>query len=62
MKAPKMGRPKLPRKLAKGSLLSVRFTAEERKSLDAAAERTGLSLSQWARKTMLASANEGATD
>ena len=51
-----MGRPKLPKKLAKGSLLSVRFTAEERKALDAAAEREGLSLSQWARKTMLAAA------
>jgi len=54
VKAPKIGRPKLPKKLAKGALLSVRFTAEERRVLDAAAERDGLSLSQWARKTMLA--------
>ena len=54
-----MGRPKLPKKLAKGSLLSVRFTAEERRGLDAAAEREGLSLSQWARKTMLAAATGG---
>ena len=57
MKAPKMGRPKLPKKLAKGSLLSVRFTAEERKALDAAAARAGLSLSQWARKTILAASS-----
>lgn len=57
MKAPKMGRPKLPKKLAKGALLSVRFTAEERRVLDAAADREGLSLSQWARKTMLAAAS-----
>jgi len=48
-----MGRPKLPKKLAKGALLSVRFTTEERRALDAAAERDGISLSQWARKTML---------
>lgn len=52
----KIGRPKLPRKLAKGSLLSVRFTAEERRVLDAAAERTDRRLSEWARTVLLEAA------
>lgn len=49
----KMGRPKLPKKLAKGALLSVRFTAEEKRVLDLAAERASARLSEWARAVLL---------
>lgn len=52
----KIGRPPVPKKLAKGALLSVRFSAEERKALERAAEREGLKLSEWARRALLASA------
>lgn len=53
---PRIGRPPVPKRLAKGALLSVRFTAEERKALEQAAEREGLKLSEWARRALLASA------
>lgn len=49
----KLGRPPVPKKLAKGALLSVRFSAEERKQLERAAGRGGLRLSEWARRTLL---------
>jgi hypothetical protein len=50
---PKMGRPPLPKEAAKGSLLSVRFNAEERAAIDAAANKAELSVSAWVRKTVL---------
>lgn len=53
MKAPKMGRPPVPKKLAKASLLSVRFSEAERKALEKAARRSGMRLSEWARVTLL---------
>jgi uncharacterized protein (DUF1778 family) len=43
---PKVGRPRVPKKLAKGSLLSVRFSDDERKLLDQAAVREGVRLSE----------------
>lgn len=49
----KLGRPPVSKKLAKGALLSVRFSTEERKTLEAAAEREGLKLSEWARRVLL---------
>jgi len=49
-----VGRPPVPKKLAKGSLLSVRFSESERRSLERLAEREGLTLSKWTRKTLLA--------
>lgn len=52
----KLGRPPVPKKLAKRTLLSVRFSEEERKELERAAEREGLKLSEWARSKLLASA------
>jgi hypothetical protein len=55
-KKPKLGRPPVPKKLAKGSLLSVRFSGDERKALEQAAERKGVKLSEWARRVLLASA------
>jgi hypothetical protein len=48
------GRPPVPKKLAKGSLLSVRFSTEERRALEQAAERAGVKLSEWARRRLLA--------
>ena len=50
---PKMGRPPLPKEEAKGSLLSVRFNADERAAIDEAAEKADLSVSAWVRKTIL---------
>lgn len=53
------GRPIVPKKLAKGALLSVRFSAEERRLLEKAAQTAGLKLSEWARRHLLASAQLG---
>lgn len=60
MKKPRIGRPPVPAKLAKASLLSVRFSESERAALEAAAERDGLRLSEWARRALLATARGGA--
>lgn len=48
-----MGRPKIPKDQAKGRLLSVRFTADEMRSLEKEAEKQGISLSEFTRKTLL---------
>jgi len=50
---PKIGRPAVPRKLAKATLLSVRFTEGERKLIHHAAKREGIGLSEWARRVLL---------
>ena len=52
----KLGRPAVPKKLAKGALLSVRFTESERIEIDRAAKRDGVGLSEWARRVLLATA------
>lgn len=54
LKKVKPGRPRVPKNLAKGSLLSVRFSESERAALEAAAEREGGRLSEWARRQLLA--------
>jgi hypothetical protein len=51
-----MGRPPLPKGEAKGSLLSVRFSEDERQALDHAAKRIGERLSEWARRVLLSAA------
>jgi hypothetical protein len=51
----KRGRPSVPKKLAKGSLLSVRFSADERRRLDHAARTAGVKVSEWARQILLSS-------
>jgi hypothetical protein len=56
MSASKAGRPFVPKKLAKASLLSVRFSESERLAIAAAAQRDGLKLSEWARRALLAAA------
>ena len=53
MKKPKIGRPPTPKKLAKSSLLSVRFSTEERRALERAAEQKEMRLSDWARQALL---------
>jgi len=55
-KKPKLGRPPVPKKLAKGSLLSVRFSESERRAIERAAANQGLKLSEWARRALLESA------
>ncbi len=56
MRAPRIGRPPVPKKLAKAALLSVRFTESERTELERAAKRDGIGLSEWARRVLLATA------
>ena len=53
----KPGRPPMPKKLAKGSLLSVRFSEGERQALERAAKRSGVTLSMWARSALLSAAD-----
>lgn len=53
-KAKKIGRPRVPKRLAKGSLLSVRFPEDERRALERAADREGERLSDWVRRVLLA--------
>lgn len=63
MKRPKRrGRPKTPRKLAKSTLLSVRFSESERKALEQAAAREGIRLSDWARRALLAAISRPTLD
>lgn len=54
LKKPRLGRPPVPKKLAKGSLLSVRLSEGERRSLERAAQQSGVKLSEWARRCLLA--------
>ena len=56
MKAPRIGRPPLPKKLAKAELLSVRFAPEEKRILERAAKDAGVALSEWARRVLIAAA------
>lgn len=53
---PKLGRPPVPKKLAKGSLVSVRFSESEKRLLETAAEKDGARLSEWARKALISAA------
>ena len=52
-----MGRPPIPKREHKASLLSVRFSKEERRILEKAAFRKGLVLSAWARHSLLDAAS-----
>lgn len=51
-----LGRPPIPADEQKASLLSVRFTAAERHSLERAAQRSERTVSEWARRTLLSAA------
>lgn len=50
----KVGRPKLPKGEAKGKIVPVRFSAEERKAIETAAKSKKLSVSEWIRGTLQA--------
>lgn len=50
----KPGRPKLPKGEAKGKIVPIRFTADERKALEAAAKAKDQTVSEWIRNTALA--------
>jgi hypothetical protein len=47
------GRPKKPDDEARGNVLRIRLTTEERKNLDEAAKSRGLESSTWARMELL---------
>ena len=48
----KVGRPTLPKGKALGSIVPIRFAESEKALFEALAQREGLSLSQWIRKTL----------
>lgn len=50
------GRPPMPEGAAKGNMFAVRLTPAERAAIDAAAERAGKGVTQWAREVLLAAA------
>jgi hypothetical protein len=62
LKKAKPGRPRVPKELAKGSLLSVRFSESERAALEARAQRESLRLSEWARSVLLAECQASGAD
>jgi hypothetical protein len=59
MSKPRIGRPPVPKKLAKAALLSVRFSESERRGLERAAAREGLRVSEWARRVLMSAAIAG---
>lgn len=48
----KPGRPKLPKGAAKGSIVPVRFSPEDRKRVEAAAKASQQTVSEWIRSTL----------
>jgi hypothetical protein len=52
MKPKKPGRPKLAKGEAKGSIVPVRFSPEERKRVKAAAKASNQTISAWVRSTL----------
>jgi len=55
----KPGRPKVPKDMAKSPGISVRLTADERTTIDKAITISGLSQSEFARKSLLYVAEHG---
>ena len=50
----KVGRPKLPKGQAKGTIVPVRFSPEDRKRVEAAAKAKKQTISEWIRSTLYA--------
>jgi predicted HicB family RNase H-like nuclease len=50
----KPGRPKMAKGEAKGSIVPVRFSPEDRKRVEAAARASGQTISAWVRSTLSA--------
>jgi hypothetical protein len=53
-KPKKPGRPTLPEGEAKGSIVPVRFSLEERECVEMAAQASNQNVSQWIRSTLSA--------
>jgi predicted HicB family RNase H-like nuclease len=53
-KPKKPGRPRLAKAEAKGSIMPVRFSPEDRKRIEAAAKASNKTVSEWIRSTLLA--------
>ncbi len=53
-KSRKPGRPKMTKRDAKGSIVPVRFSPEDRKRLEAAAKANDQTVSAWVRSTLAA--------
>jgi hypothetical protein len=51
-KPKKVGRPTMPRGEAKGTIVPVRFSPENRKRVEAAAKAKGQTVSHWIRSTL----------
>jgi uncharacterized protein (DUF1778 family) len=55
----KMGRPKLAKGEAKAEFINLRFSPDEAKRINLAAERTKQKRSKWARNILLSAASGG---
>ena len=55
----KVGRPKLPKGEARGTMTQFRLQPAERKAFQEAAEKEGLTLSDWMRETLKAAVSRG---
>jgi predicted HicB family RNase H-like nuclease len=53
-KPKKPGRPRLAKGEAKGSIVPIRFSPEDRKRVEAAAKASKQTVSAWVRSTLLA--------
>jgi hypothetical protein len=53
------GRPKLPKGQSKAAVVVLRLQPAERRAVDAAAKRSGVKLSEWARSALMLAANDG---
>jgi hypothetical protein len=49
---PKIGRPKLPKGEAKGSIVPIRFNAQDLKRIELAAKASQKTVSEWIRGTI----------
>jgi methyl coenzyme M reductase subunit D len=50
----KVGRPSLPKGVAKGGVLGLRLTHDERRKIAAKAKASGQTVSEWARSILIA--------
>jgi uncharacterized protein (DUF1778 family) len=53
---PKLGRPKVPKSKLRDIILNARLSIEENRVIEAAVKRSGASVSDWVRKTLLSAA------
>ena len=52
----KLGRPKLAKGKAKANFINLRFSPDETRQIDSAAERANQKRAKWARETLLSAA------